>query len=170
VIGSDVANHGGGGKDFVPTARAYTDVDGRRKVEDIIYVIPGPQNGSCVGIGRTPPSGLYRTETGGRNGVGGLGIVMQPGNGNAVGIHDSNGTLRFRIGPDFSLEWRDRDGNVTARISGEDPPGQEQAPAPDHSQEIAELQRQVAELQAQLSDHKRRMRRRFRRLLRRDRS
>jgi hypothetical protein len=98
LVGSDVANHGGGGHDFVVAGRVLSSP---RRVEDVIYLTPGPA-GTRVGIGRTPPTQPFRLETGGQAGDGGIGIVHpNGGTGDPLAIMDSGGNRRMRVDSDY---------------------------------------------------------------------
>ena len=131
-IAQDVANHGGGGRDFVAAARLTPRKGGGHDCEDIIYLTPSP-NGTRVGIGRAPPTGGYRLETGGQGSDGGLGIKMgENATGNPLGIYDSAGDLRMRVTPypHFGLELTSKDGTTV-----------------DVGDEIAALKQRVAALE-----------------------
>ena len=101
--GPDVANHGGGGRDFVPVGQIKTASDGSRRIEDIVYVTPN-DHGARVGVGITPPSLAYRLQTGGQGPEGGLSITRHEGNwGNPFAVVDSNGKERLWVDPEYGL-------------------------------------------------------------------
>lgn len=100
LMGGDVANNGGGGRDFVTTARLNTATG---NVEDILYLRPD-QWGTKLGVGVTPPSLAYRLQTAGQGPQGGLAIIRQPGEyGHPFAVTDSNGTARVWVDADYSL-------------------------------------------------------------------
>ena len=114
-------------------ARLTPRKGGGHDCEDIIYLTPSP-NGTRVGIGRAPPTGGYRLETGGQGSDGGLGIKMgENATGNPLGIYDSAGDLRMRVTPypHFGLELTSKDGTTV-----------------DVGDEIAALKQRVAALGA----------------------
>lgn len=139
LIGCDVANNGGGGRDFVLAATVHQNpATGRSSVADLIYLTPGP-SGVRVGIGRTPPTQGFRLEVGGNGSDGSLAVVHGASSpGDAFAIYDAVGRKHFSIDSQFRI----------------------------HAPEIDELRQRVTALEEELHQEAGKRRRRDRRLRR----
>jgi hypothetical protein len=140
LIGSDVANNGGGGHDFVLAAKVNHHANGSSSVTDVIYLTPSPE-GVRVGVGRTPPNAGFRLEVGGQGSDGALAVVHDS-TGDAFAIFDAAGRKHFSIDSQFRI----------------------------HAPEIDELRERVKALEARLgkeTDRRRRKDKRLRRGLKR---
>jgi hypothetical protein len=125
LIGSDVANNGGGGRDFVLAAKVNHHANGSSTVTDLIYLTPGPE-GVRVGVGRTPPDAGFRLEVGGQGSDGSLAVVHGQGcTGDAFAIFDAAGRKQFSIDSQFRIhapeidELRERVKTLEARLGQE---------------------------------------------------